>query len=83
MIRPRELKREKQTMKTNVQQLKPSEITSEVFVIAPSQIEWISEKFGDAFAEAMNVRPLSQKIRQIAAETLIKVLHKAKNMGEQ
>jgi len=70
-------------MKTNVQQLKPSEITSEVFIIAPSQIEWISEKFGDAVAEAMNVRPLSQKIRQIAAETLIKVLHKAKNMGDQ
>jgi hypothetical protein len=69
-------------MKTNVQQLKPSEITSDVFVIAPSQIDWISEKFGDAVAEAMNVRPLSQKIRQIAAETLVKVLYKAKSMGE-
>ena len=69
-------------MKTNIQQLKPSEITSEVFVIAPSQIEWISKTFGDAVAEAMNVRPLSQKIRQIAAETLVHVLNNAKKLGE-
>ena len=69
-------------MKTDIQQLKTSEITSEVFVIAPSQIEWISKNFGDAVAEAMNVRPLSQKIRQIAAETLTKVLNNAKKMGE-
>jgi len=33
-------------------------------------------------AEAMNVRPLAGKIRQIAAETLIKVLNDAKKMGE-
>ena len=70
-------------MKSNIQQLKPSDITSDVFIIAPSQIDWISKKFGDAVAEAMNVRPLSQKIRQIAAETLIDVLHSAKTMGEK
>ncbi len=69
-------------MKTDIQQLKPSEITSDVFVIAPSQIEWISKNFGDAVAEEMNVRPLAQKIRQIAAETLVRVLHDAKKMGE-
>ncbi len=69
-------------MKNDIQQLKASEITSEVFVIAPSQIEWISKTFGDAVAEEMNVRPLSQKIRQIAAETLVRVLHSAKKMGE-
>jgi len=69
-------------MKPNIQQLKTSEISSDVFVIAPSQIDWISRKFGDAVAQAMNVRPLSQKIRQIAAETLISVLKSAKNMGE-
>ena len=69
-------------MKTDVQQLKSSEITSDVFIIAPSQIEWISNAFGDAVAEAMNVRPLSHKIRQIAAETLIQVLNNAKKMGE-
>ena len=70
-------------MKQSVQQLKSSEITSDVFVIAPSQIEWISKKFGDAVAEAMNIRPLSQKIRQIAMDTLVCVLNDAKKMGEQ
>jgi len=70
-------------MKSDIQQLKASEITSDVFVIAPSQIDWISKTFGNAVAEAMNIRPLSQKIRQIAAETLIQVLRNAKNMGEK
>ena len=68
-------------MKSNVQNLKTSDISSDVFIIAPNQIDAISKKFGDAVAEAMNVRPLAQKIRQIAAETLIKTLRDAKNMG--
>ncbi len=69
-------------MKSNFQELQTSSISSEVFVIAPTQIDFIAEKFGDAVAEAMNMRPLSYKIRQIAAETLIKTLHAAKKMGE-
>ncbi len=70
-------------MKSNdIQELQTSDITSEVFVIAPSQIEFISEYFGNAVAEAMNMRPLAQKIRQIAVETLIKTLQSAKKMGE-
>ena len=68
-------------MKVNIQNLKASEITSDVFVIAPSQIEIISKNFGDAVAEAMNVRPLAEKIRKIAAETLVQTLREAKNMG--
>ena len=69
-------------MKSDVQELKTSDITSEIFVIAPTHIEFISQRFGDAVAEAMNMRPLSQKLRQIAAETLIKTLRSAKTMGE-
>jgi len=69
-------------MKENIKQLEINNITSDVFVIAPTQIETISKKFGDAVAEEMNVRPLAGKIRQIATETLIKVLHDAKKMGE-
>ena len=69
-------------MRNNIQTLKPEQITSDVFIIAPSQIEAISNNFGDAVAEAMNVRPLSPKIRQIAAEILTRVLHDAKTMGE-
>jgi len=69
-------------MRDNVQMLKTNEISSDVFVIAPSQIDTISQKFGDAVAEAMNIRPLSQKIREIAADVLVKTLHSAKTMGE-
>jgi len=69
-------------MKTDVQILKRNEISSDVFIIAPSQIDAISKKFGDAVAEAMNIRPLSQKIRKIAAEILTQILQDAKKMGE-
>ena len=69
-------------MRNNIQTLKPEQITSDVFIIAPSQIEAISNNFGDAVAEAMNVRSLSPKIRQIAAEILTRILHDAKTMGE-
>jgi len=69
-------------MKNNIQKLKATDISSDVFIIAPNQIETISKIFGDAVAEAMNVRPLAGKISQIAAETLIKVLCNAKKMGE-
>ena len=68
-------------MKSNIQTLKTNEISSDVFVIAPSQIDMISKNFGDAVAKAMNVRPLAEKIRKIAAETLIQTLREAKNMG--
>lgn len=70
-------------MKDNFQMLKANEISSDVFIISPSQIDTISKQFGDAVAEAMNVKPLSQKIRKIAAEILIKTLTDAKNMGDQ
>ena len=69
-------------MKSNIQMLKRNEISSDVFIIAPSQIDAISQKFGDAVAETMNIRPLSQKIREIAAETLTQILQDAKKMGE-
>ena len=69
-------------MKSDIQQLKTSEISSDVFVISTTQIEWIAQNFGDAVAQAMNVRPLAQKIRQIAAQTLTDVLRSAKKMGE-
>lgn len=69
-------------MKDNIQMLKHSEISSDVFVIAPSQIDIIAKEFGASLAEAMNVKPLSQKISEIAKNILIKTLHNAKNMGE-
>ena len=68
-------------MKTGTKELKTSQISSEVFVISPTQIDFISASFGDAMAEAMNLKSLSYKIRKIAAESLIKALHSAKTMG--
>jgi len=70
-------------MKDNIKNLSPNDISSDVFVVAPSQIDLISKNFGNAVAEAMNVRPLAEKIRQIAHEILIKTLQDAKTMGEQ
>jgi hypothetical protein len=69
-------------MKNNIQQLNPRDISSEVFIIAPSQIETISKQFGDAMAVAMNVRPLAHKIQLIAADILKQTLSSAKTMGE-
>ena len=69
-------------MKTDVQNLKAADITSDVFVISPTQIEFISQSFGDAVAAAMNVRPLSHKIREVAKDILIQTLKHAKTMGE-
>lgn len=68
--------------KTEIQTLKTADITSDVFVISPTQIEFISQSFGDAVAAAMNVRPLSHKIREVAKDILIQTLKRAKTMGE-
>ena len=53
-------------MKETIKKLCASDISSEVFVISPSQIEYIAQLFGDSVADAMNMRTFSQKIRQIA-----------------
>ena len=82
MIKAIKIGQGKKHMKNNIQVLKTAEISSDVFIISPSQVDAISKQFGDAVAEAMNVKPLSQKIRQIAAEILVKTLTDAKNMGE-
>lgn len=69
-------------MKENIQQLSQNDISSDVFIIAPSQIEIVAKQFGDAMAVAMNVRPLAHKIQQIASEVLIQTLRDARKMGE-
>lgn len=70
-------------IKGNVYNLKPSNITSEVFVIAPTQIEYIAQIFGDSVADAMNMRTFAQKIRQIAEQSLRTALQSAKHQGEK
>ena len=68
-------------MKNNIKKLKPEQIISEVFIIAPSQIDHISNIFGDAVADAMNMRTFAPKIRQIAKIALEKALNDAKKQG--
>ncbi|MDR0741646.1 MAG: hypothetical protein LBF28_02640 [Rickettsiales bacterium] len=68
-------------MKDLIQKLHISEISSEVHVIAPTQIEYIAQVFGDAVADAMNMRAFAAKIRQIAEHSLRHALGAAKKQG--
>lgn len=70
-------------MKEPVQELKIQDISSEVFTIAPTQIKYISQIFGDTVADAMNMRTFAQKIREIAEYSLKKALSAAKHQGEK
>ncbi len=66
-----------------IKNLNPSDITSDVFVIAPTQIEYISRMFGNTVADTMNMRPFASKIRQIAEQALRHALSSARTMGEK
>ncbi|MCQ2581965.1 MAG: hypothetical protein MJ170_03215 [Alphaproteobacteria bacterium] len=65
-----------------IQDLSINDITSEVFTIAPTQIEYIAKTFGDTVANTMNMRAFAGKIRQIAELALRNALNNAKHMGE-
>ena len=70
-------------MQNQVQKLNPESITSDVYIIAPTQIEYIAHIFGNTVADTMNMRPFAQKIRQIAEHALRHALNSAKHMGEK
>ncbi len=70
-------------MRESIHNLNPSDITSEVFVIAPTQIDYIAQLFADDVADTMNMRAFSQKIRQIAGQSLRRALGAARKMGEK
>lgn len=52
-------------MREPVYRLSESNITSEHFVIAPTQIEYISQIFADSVADAMNMRAFAQKFAKL------------------
>ncbi len=62
--------------------LNPANITSEVYIIAPTQIEYISQIFADSVADTLNLRTFAQKIRQIAEQSLRTALSAARHQGE-
>ncbi|MBR2285955.1 MAG: hypothetical protein IJ866_00625 [Alphaproteobacteria bacterium] len=70
-------------MRAPVQQLSPSNITSEVYTISPTQIEYIARIFSDGVADAMNMRTFAPRIREIAIQSLHNALHAARHMGEK
>ena len=70
-------------MRENIQQLKPESITSDVYLVAPTQIEHIARIFGDTVADTMNMRTFAPKIRQIAEQALRHALQSARHMGEK
>ena len=70
-------------MQEPVQKLNPESITSDVYIVAPTQIEYIAHIFGNTVADTMNMRTFAPKIRQIAEHALRHALQSAKHMGEK
>lgn len=68
-------------MSEQIQTLNPKDITSDVYIIAPTQIEYISRLFGNTVADTMNMRTFAPKIRQIAEQALRHALTSAKTQG--
>lgn len=69
-------------MKNSIKQLDSANITSDIFIISPAQIEYIANVFTKNFADAMNMRTFSGRINEIARESLRGALKSAKTMGE-
>lgn len=69
-------------MRTNVTELKTSDITSTVYTISPTQIDFIARIFADSVANAMNMRAFAGRFREIATQSLHNALDRAKHMGE-
>ena len=69
-------------MRTPVRPLNTTDITSEVYTISPTQIEFIARIFGDSVADTMNMRAFAPKIREIATQSLRNALIRARHMGE-
>ncbi|MBQ4070381.1 MAG: hypothetical protein IJD52_03340 [Alphaproteobacteria bacterium] len=69
-------------MRTPAKALKPENITSDVFIVAPTQIEYIATIFGNTVANTMNMRTFAPKIRQIAEQALRHALTSARKQGE-
>ena len=66
----------------NITNLNTNDITSEVYTIAPTQMEYIAKLIGDTVADNMNMRAFAPKIRLIAMKALQTALKSARHMGE-
>ena len=68
-------------MQEQIHNINPKDITSDVYIIAPTQIEYIARLFGNTVADTMNMRTFAPKIRQIAEQALRHALHSARTQG--
>ena len=68
-------------MKTPIKQLDINDISSDIFMISPAQVEYIANIFTKNFADSMNMRTFSGRINEIARESLRAALKSAKTMG--
>lgn len=68
-------------MKNSIKQLDSRDITSDIFLISPAQIEYIAGIFTKNFADSMNMRTFSGRINEIARESLHTALKSARTMG--
>ena len=68
-------------MREQVNELNPQAITSEVFLVSPSQLDYIADVFSKNFADAMNMRTMAGRIEQIAKESLSAAFKAARRMG--
>ena len=69
-------------MKNSLKQLDSRDITSDIFMISPAQIEYIAQIFTKNFADSMNMRTFSGRINEIARESLRTALKSARTMGQ-
>jgi len=69
-------------MKNSVKQLDSRDITSDIFMISPAQVEYIAQIFTKNFADSMNMRTFSGRINEIARESLRTALKSARTMGQ-
>lgn len=68
-------------MREPVQDLNISDITSDIYTIAPTQLDYIATLFGNTVADTMNMRTFAPKIRQIARAALNHALKSARSQG--
>lgn len=68
---------------SKVAKLSANQITSPVYVVAPTQIDYIAEIFGNQVASALNMLAFAPKIKQVAKESLIKAFGAAKTQGSK
>ena len=67
---------------SNITNLSTNDITSEIYTIAPTQMEYIATLIGNTVADNMNMRAFAPKIRVIAMRALQTALKSARHMGE-